>query len=443
MESRFVRPALSLLSLAVVLGLSHPAAAASLCGSAGDGNGDCRISLGDHSDFAACMSGPGTPVDPECACYDMNNEGFVDLADAQVFNQEFTGDSLIAGCLLPVRADEPGTLRPGKSGSPHSPRPAIPDSSASDSVYLFSGEFHLTNTDLVIKGRGFDFEWTRRYRSKNGPDTSMGNGWDHSYNIRIEQNGGNLVLHDGDGRVDEYCPNASGAWTNPEFFRELVVSATGYTMVFHDRSSWNFHDFAGLPTDGMIESMEDANGNRVSFDYDPGTGRLVGIHDTLDAPGNPRVITLAYNLDGFIQSVTDFTGRQVTYEYYDDPDIGGDKGDLKSVTTPVVVGTPTGNDFPLGKTTTYTYSEGLPDPRLNHNLLTITDPKGQTYLVNTYDPTLNPQDRNYDRLVTQQLGQPNELLHFFYLPVSPSPASVSSAKGASAIVGRRKRSSRS
>ncbi|MEZ6083435.1 MAG: hypothetical protein R3E58_05660 [Phycisphaerae bacterium] len=94
------------------------------------------------------------------------------------------------------------------------------------------------------------------------------------------------------------------------------------------------------------------------------------------------MISIAYNADGYIQSVTDFAGRQIVYDYYQTPDVGGDAGDLKSVTTPPIVGTPNGNDFPLGKTTIYTYSEGFADPRLNHNLLTITDPKGQTFLVN-------------------------------------------------------------
>ena len=44
------------------------------------------------------------------------------------------------------------------------------------------------------------------------------------------------------------------------------------------------------------------------------------------------------------------------------------------MTTPAVTGTCTGNDFPDGKTTVYTYSKGFDDDRLNHNLLTITDP---------------------------------------------------------------------
>ena len=55
--------------------------------------------------------------------------------------------------------------------------------------------------------------------------------------------------------------------------------------------------------------------------------------------------------DGYIDSITDFAGRTVTYEHYGEGESEGSEGDLKSVTTPVVTGTPTGNDFPSGKTT--------------------------------------------------------------------------------------------
>jgi RHS repeat-associated protein len=422
MNFRFIRHIRMTAGLVGALLLADPVAAGSLCGSSGDGNGDCRISLSDHADFAQCMTGPATPASPECDCFDMNGDGTIDLADAQLLHQDFTGDSLIAGCVLPVREDEPGTLRPQKAGSPNVAQPAIPDSTVSDSVYLFSGEFHLTATDMVIRGRGFDFEWTRRYRSKIGPDTSMGSGWDHSYNIRLEQSGGNLVLHDGDGRSDEYCPTSKGTFMHPEFFRELVPQGNGFSLVLQDRTAWNFNGFSGLPDDGKVSSMTDRTGNRMTFEYDPATGRLTGIRDTLDSPINARLISIAYNADGLIQSVTDFTGRQVTYEYYQDPEIGGDAGDLKSMTTPPVVGTPNGNDFPLGKTTVYTYSEGLADPRLNHNLLTVTDPKGQTFVVNTYAPTLNPADLEYDRVVSQQFGNPTDLMTFSYETVTPTQA---------------------
>ncbi|MCB9850768.1 MAG: RHS repeat protein [Phycisphaerales bacterium] len=401
---------------------AQTARAGALCGSPGDGDGDCRVSLFDHADFAGCLTGPAVLAADECSCYDMDADGDVDLRDAQLFQGAFTGDALIAGCVLPVREDEPGTLRPEKSGTPEVADWGIPSSSTNDSVYGFSGEFHISETDMVIRGRGFDFEWTRCYRSKIGPNTTMGNGWDYNYNIWLEPSGGNLILHDGTGRSDEYCINANGRWMSPEFFREISVVPGGYQMVSHDRTTYLFSGFNGLPEDGKLIEISDPNNNSMLFEYDPVLGRLTAIHDTLASAINVRAVNIAYNQDGRISSITDFTGRQVTYAYYQNIDVGGDDGDLRSVTTPAVVGTPNGNDFPQGKTTEYTYSEGSPDPRLNHNLLTITDPKGQTYLENVYSPSLSPQDINYDRLLTQRCGSPNELFTFFYQAQLPSPA---------------------
>ncbi len=76
-------------------------------------------------------------------------------------------------------------------------------SNGTDSVYFFSGAFHLSEVDMRIRGRGLDFVWSRKYRSRIGPDTDLGNGWEFSYNIRISDAGsGNLELRDGNTRTD-------------------------------------------------------------------------------------------------------------------------------------------------------------------------------------------------------------------------------------------------
>ncbi len=288
-----------------------------------------------------------------------------------------------------------------------------PDS-AGDSVYLFSGEYYQSAVDLRIRGRGPDFVWARKYRSRLGPYSDQGNGWDFSYNIRLASHGPDLVLFDGNTRKDVYSPSGS-VWTAPEFYRELSQNPDGsYTLTFADTGTWNFHPLDGSPEQGNIESIVDRNGNALGFAYDA-AGRLIAITDTLD-----RDIHVAYNGDGFVESVTDFAGRQVRYEYYQDGDAGGSFGDLESVTTPTVVGTPNGNDFPAGKTTRYTYTTGFADENLNHNLLTVTDPKGQTYLRNVYSETTDPTALDYDRVRRQIWGDPGDVLDFVYVSQTPS-----------------------
>jgi len=283
-----------------------------------------------------------------------------------------------------------------------------------DPIYLFSGEYYKTAVDLRIKGRGLDFAWRRKYRSKIGPKTAQGNGWDFSYNIFIREEGESIRLRDGNTRNDLYLPETDSTWARGEFFREFKKNVDStYILIFADRGQWQFNPLDGRPVAGKIARLVDRNGNKLTFHY-ASNGRLVKITDTLD-----RDIIIGYNADGFIFSVTDFTGRAVRYEYYGRNETGGSFGDLKSVTTPAVTGTPNGNDFPNGKTTTYTYSAGFANERLNHNLLTITDGRRNTYLFNFYATTTDSNNINFDHVVRQIWG--GDTVDVAYVPQQPSP----------------------
>lgn len=298
-----------------------------------------------------------------------------------------------------------------------------PASEAGDPVRLATGEWYERYHDLRNPGRGMDFVWSREYRSQIGPDTPQGNGWDTSYNVLIERDGPDIVLCNGTGRRDRFAPQPDNTWSRREFFESIARNPDGsYTLTFSDGGQWSFHPVDGSAVSGRLETIVDRNGNTITLHYDAG-GRLQTITDTLG-----RDIQVAYSADGFIESVTDFAGRQVRYENYQDGDEGGSFGDLKSVTTPAVVGTPNGNDYPAGKTTIYTYSKGFADERLNHNLLTITDAKGQLFLRNVYHPTTDPDDRNFDRVMTQIWGNQGptpeltDRIDFVYVPQVPSAA---------------------
>lgn len=320
--------------------------------------------------------------------------------------------------------NEPGTQSrtPGKPGKgPCDPKPSGNGGrTAGDPIQLFSGQMLEEVTDLEIPGRGFNFVWQRTYRSQTGPNTEQGNGWDHPYHVYIEATGTNLTVHEGNGRGDLYMKQADGTWTRAEYFRVLSRETDGsYTLTFEDKGHWGFYPLDATTHAGRMSFSEDRNGNRMSFSYDA-RGRLTVVNDTLG-----RDITIAYDSNGFIQSVTDFAGRTIRYEYYKNGDAGGTFGDLKSVTTAAVNNTPNGNDFPNGKTTTYIYSTGFADERLNHNLLSITDgrrndPSDSTfglgpYLVNIYSTATDPNDPSFDHIVRQVWG--GGILDFTYVPL--------------------------
>jgi RHS repeat-associated protein len=293
-----------------------------------------------------------------------------------------------------------------------------------DPVHLFNGEFHISYDDLRLKGRGMDLVWTRSYRSRFGLNTALGNGWDFSYNIYLEPQGEGFRVFSGENRGNDiYLQHTPGVWTRPEFFNVLTRNDNGtYTLTFPDKQQWHFRAFDGSPAQGKIDSLVDRNGNRIAFHYDA-QGRMMRITDTLD-----KNFHLKYNAQGFIESVRDTLGRLVKYAYYDGKTTDGNFGDLKSATSPAVVGTPNGNDFPNGKTISYTYSTGRSDERLNHNLLTITDGRrndpndptfGQgAYLKNFYADRTGPDDYFFDKLMRQDWG--GDRVDIDYVPRTPT-----------------------
>ena len=281
--------------------------------------------------------------------------------------------------------------------------------------YLFSGEFYLEATDLAIAGRGFDFEWTRKYRSREGRLTPMGQGWDFSYNRSVAAGpAGSRIVSDGNSRRDTYVTGTGSCWTATGFFRELCLQVDNtYVLTFPNRTTWKFAALDGSPAQGRIVRIQDSNSNAMTFAYD-GAGKLTTITDTLGRP-----ITVSYTAEGFVSAVTDFAGRQVTYGYGTALDADGSPGDLRTATSPSVTGTPTGNDFPAGKTTTYTYSRGTLQAALDHNLLTVADPTGSVVLRNVYTPVTNPASARFDRLDRQVL--PSGTMDYVYIAQTPGP----------------------
>ena len=297
------------------------------------------------------------------------------------------------------------------------------------SLNRFSGEFVGMQNDIELPGRGMDVTWQRSFRSRMGTDSTGGSGWSTSYDIRLVDENDFFSVYGGDGRRDLYISQPDGTWRASQLFRELRSNPDGtYTLTFEDTGTWTFFGLAQVPA-GRIKFITDRDDNTMTFEYSQ--DRLTVIRDSLN-----RAVTISYTPEGQISSLTDWAARQTRYEYYQQEVAGGNPGDLKSVTTPAVIGTPTGNDFPNGKTTTYTYTTGFADERLNHDLLTITDPKGQTYLQNIYahtiapsDPrhTLDPSDIHFDRVVRQTLGNAGETTDYFYVRLSPTPGGAVSA----------------
>ncbi|CAM2068617.1 Ig-like domain-containing protein [Sulfidibacter corallicola] len=309
----------------------------------------------------------------------------------------------------------------GKKKKPRDPcetnMPNQDPTGTTDPVHYFSGELVLHVVDLHIKGRGFDFMWERTYRSKHDIRSPLGIGWDHTYHLFLEADGLLRAVANGEGRRDLYTPvpGTDNAWARNEIFAELIENQDGtYSLTHDDATVWDFLALDGTAAAGRIARITDRNGNTMRFAYDV-NGRLITVTDTLD-----RDIQVTYDPSNRIEAIIDFTGRQVKYSYHEAGSVFGN-GEIATVTSPAVTGTPNANDFPDGKTTTYAYTTGFADERLNHNLLNVTDPLGQTYLSHTYAATTDPDDFLFDRVVRQVWGDPDDIIDLSYVDLDPSP----------------------
>ncbi len=280
-----------------------------------------------------------------------------------------------------------------------------------DPVIMSTGEFILTEIDLRIPGRGFDFRMQRTYRSQYNADGPLGHNWDFNYNERLfvpdpNDTDQDVMRCSGRSRVDRYEDQPGLIYGSPDGFYDELIKNPDDSFTIRDRSGFKKH----FDPNGFLTAHVDRYGNTMTFSYDA-LGFLQTVTDTLG-----RDIEFRFGQNRRLESVTDYTGREVRYTY-------DDNGDLIFVRTPVVVNTSTGNDFPNGKTTFYEYSSGLEqpgDPRtrfLDHNMISITDPKAQRYLVNNYGQ--DPNSYEFDRIVVQQFGEAGQNFTYQYSELNP------------------------
>ena len=224
------------------------------------------------------------------------------------------------------------------------------------SVNSHSGEFSPTAVDVVVPGRGPAFAFIRQYRSgRSGMAGPLGRGWTFTYAKRLERSGQEVLYHDGSGLVHRFSAEPGGIVYKapPGLYAVLRIEAAGAMLLQRSGASFLFErPEAG----GRLLATRDANGNAVRFKYAPDA---VHVFDPL---GREFVIS---NSGGRVSQLRDHVGRVWQYNYNSD-------GCLTEVVQP------SADDASAPGRVRYTYDAEF-------RLLSITDPKGQTFLANTYD----------------------------------------------------------
>lgn len=222
-------------------------------------------------------------------------------------------------------------------------------------VYSHSGEFAPQVTDLTLPGRGISFAFVRKYRSACHDDRGvLGRGWSFAYAKRLVAADGGVLYEDGFGRTHHFRSTRGGFEAPDGFYarldkrggRLLLTQRLGDTLAF-------------APPDrgGRLAAVADRHGNSLTFSYAPDAVTITDVFR--------RKVLLALDDAARIVRCRDHLGR--TWDY------GYDANDcLVEVAQPAPGA---GEERP---TTRYGYDD-------RHRLISITDPKGQSFLHNVYD----------------------------------------------------------
>lgn len=263
-------------------------------------------------------------------------------------------------------------------------------------VTLFSGQFVHQEVDFELKGRGFDFAFTRTYKNQVVYSGPLGANWDHNYNLwlRVEDGGVRVSRSTGMLREDTYVrAEEEGKFKIPDgSFSQLTYEVcvinslslgTRYILKTPNGTQYVYKEMGSDTGLYKVEYLVDKFGNLMRFLYDDQM-RLEKIYDTLG-----KEINFHYDEYDRIDALL-VAEREINYCY-------DANNDLVRVYLPE---SEPGKEHPV---ISYEYTtSNYPWPLL-HNLTAIVDPEGNRYLENEYG--IDQGLLNFNKIIRQRLGK--------------------------------------
>mgnify|MGYP002511952346 CR=1 FL=1 len=232
-----------------------------------------------------------------------------------------------------------------------------------DPVNLSTGNLYYEKEDIRLKAL-LPLVFKRYYNAMDKGSSDLGPGWSHSHTEAVrEEKDGTLTLHKEDGKDITLEKDTAGNGKDGETYRDTrngkeTVTKTKDGYLCQDKKTRHTLTF---DREGRLQKREDQNGNHTAYRYDE-NGRLAcaAVYPAqVSADSTPAAaLHFTYDKDGLLRTLTDHTGRTVTYFPMD--------GILNEVTDP------------MGHTTTYRYTQ---DKRLRM----VKNPRAVMTLRNEYD----------------------------------------------------------
>ena len=215
-------------------------------------------------------------------------------------------------------------------------------------INVGTGSYIYQHQDMSIPGRGLPLTITRSYNSMDIYSGPFGSGWTFNYNVNLVVGIEDAVVMREDGRRDIYSLNPDGTYSPPLNVYDTLDKNPDNTFTLTRKDQVKYH----FSTQGKLNSIIDKNGNQISLTYS-------GDNLTIVTDASGRELLFTHDAAGRIISITDPVGRIWSYTY-------DDLGNLIQYSDSLV------GQF------IYTYNE-------NHWMTSITDPRGNQIMANTYD----------------------------------------------------------
>ena len=182
---------------------------------------------------------------------------------------------------------------------------------AQDPVNTATGSMMHETVDLSVASLGVGMNFTRTYDSRSSAAGSMGAGWAHSYDQKLTSDASGAVSWTtGSGAGLVFAPNVAGGWLTPPGSYALLRanSVSGFRELVDREQNVSTFDAAG-----KIVSIKDRSGQGLVLTYDA-SNRLSTVTDSA-----ARVVTLTYGTagaaSGKVVLVKGSDLRQVSYTY--------------------------------------------------------------------------------------------------------------------------------
>ena len=254
-----------------------------------------------------------------------------------------------------------------------------------DGVNPATGDFTLSTTDATVSTYGPPLSVTRTYDADLAQVQTSPGPFGYGWSVTPSFNPSTLTVTQPSGAQVSFAAPSGGACTSPDVgagtsgtycalpyvTASLTSSGSTYTFTTHPFTSYTFN------SSGKLTAENTPGGATLTWTYNspsPGSGSCPSgaTSCNTETSASGRALVFGLNSSGLVTTVTDPLGNTWTYAY--------SNSNLTSVTDP------------MSRVTSYTYDTSNSNVALRHDLLTITQPNGQsggshagTKLSNTYN----------------------------------------------------------